>query len=87
MGDATSATDAASAIHRATAWLRRPRARAVADTRRREFTYAIVAEPDVFVLYKTYTNNIGTVRLAEFKTRRAVDAFVDTLPAARRVYL
>jgi hypothetical protein len=40
--------------------------------RPRQFIYAIVAEPDAFVLYKAYTNN-GTVRLAEFKTLARVE--------------
>jgi hypothetical protein len=55
--------------------------------RHREFAYVIVAEPDSFVLYKAYTNNIGTVRLAEFKTRKEADSFVNDLPPARRVWL
>jgi hypothetical protein len=53
----------------------------------REFAYVIVGEPDGFVLYKAYTNNIGTVRLAEFKSRKEADAFVNDLPPARRVWL
>jgi hypothetical protein len=54
---------------------------------RRQFTYVIVAEPDAFVLFKAYADNIGTVRLCEFKTKAEVTEFVDSLPAARRVWL
>jgi hypothetical protein len=43
----------------------------------------IVAEPDSFVLCKVYTNNIGTVRLAEFKTRKEADSFVNDLASSQ----
>jgi hypothetical protein len=51
--------------------------------RHREFAYVIVAEPDSFVLCKVYTNNIGTVRLAEFKTRKEADSFVNDLASSQ----
>jgi hypothetical protein len=55
--------------------------------RPRQFIYAIVAEPDAFVLYKAYTNN-GTVRLAEFKTLARVETLLaDLPPGARRLWL
>jgi hypothetical protein len=54
---------------------------------RRQFSYVIVREPDSFILYKAYTDNCGTVRLAEFKTKTAAEEFVNDLPAARRVWL
>jgi hypothetical protein len=60
---------------------------AVYPPRRREYAYVIVREPNSFVLFKAYTNNIGTVRLCEFETKAEVTAFVDGLPAARRVWL
>jgi hypothetical protein len=54
---------------------------------RQQFVYAVVAEPDAFILYKAYANN-GTVRLAEFKTRIEVkDFLVDLSAGARRVWL
>ena len=67
--------------------------------RPRQFIYAIVAEPDAFVLYRVdivttgtemealLTNN-GTVRLAEFKTLAGVETFLaDLPPGARRLWL
>jgi hypothetical protein len=53
----------------------------------REFAYVIVREPDSFVLFKAYADNLGTVRLAEFNSREDVEEFVSGLPVARRVWL
>lgn len=55
--------------------------------RHREYAYVIVREPDCFVLFKAYTNNVGTVRLLEFPDLKKALAFVATLPAARVVIL
>jgi hypothetical protein len=55
--------------------------------RRREYAYVIVREPDSFVLFKAYTNNIGTVRLLEFADLKKALAFVETLPVARVMVL
>jgi hypothetical protein len=54
---------------------------------RRQFAYVIVREPDSFVLFKAYSDNHGTVRLAEFKSGEEVEEFVSGLPGARRVWL
>ena len=54
---------------------------------RRHFAYVIVREPDSFVLFKAYSDNLGTVRLAVFKSREGVEEFVSGLPVARRVWL
>jgi len=43
---------------------------------RRQFAYVIVREPDSFVLFKAYSDNLGTVRLAVFKSREGVEEFV-----------
>jgi hypothetical protein len=54
---------------------------------RRHFAYVIVREPDSFVLFRAYSDNHGTVRLAEFKSQEEVEEFVSGLPVARRVWL
>jgi hypothetical protein len=54
---------------------------------RLQFAYVIVREPGGFVLFKAYSDNHGTVRLAEFRTRQEADEFLNELPPARRVVL
>jgi hypothetical protein len=52
---------------------------------RLQFAYVIVREPGGFV--QAYSDNHGTVRLAEFRTRQEADEFLNELPPARRVVL
>ena len=55
--------------------------------RRREYAYVIVREPDSFVLFKAYSDNLGTVRLVEFSDLKKALSFVGKLPRARVVLL
>jgi hypothetical protein len=49
----------------------------------RQFAYVIVREPGSFVLFKAYSDNHGTVRLAEFRTRQETDEFLNELPPGK----
>jgi hypothetical protein len=59
----------------------------IARLPRRQFSYVVVREPDCYVLFKAYSDNVGTVRLCEFKSRQEVDEFLSELPPAGRVWL